>query len=68
MQLPVCGRYENIIVKFTGQITVPSHWTSTYFAGYTDDGFRIYIDGQLAVNNWVEQGVRWSQLCLQYMM
>jgi hypothetical protein len=61
MQLPVCGnRYENFIVKFTGQITVPDHWTSTYFAGNTDDGFRMYIDGQLAVNNWVEQGARWS--------
>jgi hypothetical protein len=66
MYLPVCGRYENIIVKFTGQITVPSHWTSTYFAGYTDDGFRMYIDGQLAVNNWVEQGVRWSQMSPVY--
>ncbi len=60
MNLPVCGRYENIIVKFTGKITVPDHWTSTYFAGYTDDGFRMFIDGQLAINNWVEQGVRWS--------
>lgn len=60
MQLPVCGRYENIIVKFTGIITVPSHWTSTFFAGYTDDGFRMYVNGNLAVNNWVEQGVRWS--------
>ena len=60
MYLPVCGRYENIIVKFTGVITVPSYWTSTYFAGYTDDGFRMYVDGSLAVNNWVEQGARWS--------
>ena len=61
MSLPVCGnRYENFIVKFTGTITVPSHWTSTYFAGYTDDGFRMYIDGSLVINNWVEQGVRWS--------
>jgi uncharacterized protein YoxC len=60
MNLPVCGRYENIIVKFTGQITVPSHWTGVYFAGYTDDGFRMFVDGNLAVNNWVEQGVRWS--------
>jgi len=60
MNLPVCGYYENIIVKFTGVITVPSHWTSTYFAGYTDDGFRMYVDGQLAVNNWVEQGTTWS--------
>jgi hypothetical protein len=60
MQLPVCGRYENIIVKFTGQITVPSWFTQTYFAGYTDDGFRMYVDGQLAVDNWVEQGTQWS--------
>lgn len=61
MQLPVCGnRYENIVVKFTGQITVPSWFTSTYFAGYTDDGFKMYVNGQLAINNWVEQGVRWS--------
>jgi len=60
MNLPVCGRYEDIIVKFTGRITVPDHWTSTYFAGYTDDGFRMYVNGQLAVNNWVEQGVTWS--------
>ena len=61
MQLPVCGnRYENIVVKFAGQITVPSWFTAVAFAGYTDDGFRMYIDGQPAVNNWVEQGVRWS--------
>jgi hypothetical protein len=61
MQLPVCGnRYENFIVKFTGQIKVPDHWTSTYFAGNTDDGFRMYIDGQLAIDNWQEQGAEWS--------
>ena len=61
MNLPVCGnRVENFIVKFTGQINVPQHWTSTYFAGATDDGFRMYINGELAINNWVEQGVRWS--------
>jgi hypothetical protein len=60
MNLPVCGYYENIIVKFTGVITVPSYWTSTYFAGYTDDGFRMYVNGNLAVNNWVEQGTTWS--------
>jgi hypothetical protein len=60
MNLPVCGYYENIIVKFTGKITVPDHWTSTKFAGYTDDGFRMYVDGQLAVDNWIEQGTTWS--------
>ena len=62
MQRPVCGnRYENFIVKFTGQITVPEWFTSTKFAGYTDDGFRMYIDGALVINNWVEQGTTWSQ-------
>ena len=62
MQLPVCGnRYSNFIVKFTGQITVPEWFTSTKFAGYTDDGFRMYIDGVLVINNWVEQGTTWSQ-------
>ena len=61
MQLPVCGnRYENFIVKFTGQITVPEWFTQAYFAGYTDDGFRMYIDGSLAIDNWVEQGTTWS--------
>jgi hypothetical protein len=61
MQLPVCGnRYENFIVNFSGRITAPSWFTQTYFAGYTDDGFRMYVDGQLAVDNWVEQGTTWS--------
>ncbi len=61
MTRPVCGnRYENFIVKFTGKITVPSWFTQTYFAGYTDDGFRMYIDGSLAIDNWVEQGTTWS--------
>lgn len=67
MQLPVCGnRYENIVVKFTGRITVPDHWTSTYFAGLTDDGFKMYINGQLAISNWVEQGAEWSQYSPTY--
>jgi len=61
MTRPVCGnRYENFIVKFTGKITVPSWFTQAYFAGYTDDGFRMYIDGELAINNWREQGTTWS--------
>ncbi len=53
-------RWKDIIVKFTGKITVPSDWTSVYFAGYTDDGFKMYVDGNLAINNWVEQGSTWS--------
>jgi hypothetical protein len=67
MTRPVCGnRYENFIVKFTGKITVPSWFTSTYFAGYTDDGFRMYINGELAINNWREQGTTWSAYSRTY--
>ncbi|NDB60763.1 hypothetical protein EB001_20305, partial [bacterium] len=55
-----CGYYYNFVVKFTGTITVPSWFTETKFAGYTDDGFKMYIDGQLAINNWREQGSTWS--------
>jgi len=61
MQPPVCGYYEDFIVKFTGKITVPSHWSTTYFAGYTDDGFKMYVDGQLAIDEWVEKGSSWSE-------
>jgi len=61
MQPPVCGYYEDFIVKFTGKITVPSYWTTTYFAGYTDDGFRMYVNGQLAIDEWVEKGSSWSE-------
>ena len=39
---------------------MPSDWTSVYFAGYTDDGFKMYVDGNLAIDNWVEQGTTWS--------
>jgi hypothetical protein len=66
MNLPVCGYYEDIIVKFTGVITVPSWFSTTYFAGYTDDGFKMYVNGSLAVNNWVEQGATWSPMSPVY--
>lgn len=55
-----CGYYYNFVVKFTGKITVPSWFTEIKFAGYTDDGFKMYINGQLAINNWREQGSTWS--------
>ncbi len=56
-----CGRYEDVVIKFTGKITVPQEWGTTKFAGYTDDGFRMYIDGQLVIDQWVEQGSTWSE-------
>jgi len=61
-----CGRTENFIVKFTGQIVVPSHWTTTRFAGFTDDGFKMYVNGQLATSQWIEQGSNWSPFTPYY--
>jgi single-stranded DNA-binding protein len=31
-----------------------------YFAAYTDDGSRIYVDGVLEAEQWREQGSTWS--------
>jgi hypothetical protein len=56
-----CGYYENIVVKFTGKITVPQQWGTTYFAGYTDDGFKMYINGTQVIDQWQEQGSTWSE-------
>ncbi len=55
-----CGFYEDIVVKFTGKITVPAEYNTVKFAGYTDDGFKMYVDGELATSQWVEQGSTWS--------
>lgn len=55
-----CGRNENIVVVFTGRITAPAGVNQISFAGYTDDGFRMYVDGNLVINNWREQGSAWS--------
>lgn len=58
--MPVCGRYENLFVVFSGKITAPEGVNVVSFAGYTDDGFRMYVDGQLVINQWQEQGATWS--------
>lgn len=58
--MPVCGRHENLFVVFSGKITAPNGASQVSFAGYTDDGFRMYVDGQLVINWWVDQGATWS--------
>ena len=58
--MPICGRYENMVVIFTGKITAPEGVNQISFAGYTDDGFRMYVDGQLVIEQWVDQGSTWS--------
>ena len=56
----ICGLSENIIGIFTATLTVPAGINDVYFAGYTDDGFRLYVNGSLATQQWEEQGATWS--------
>jgi polyhydroxyalkanoate synthesis regulator phasin len=54
------GRADDVIVTFEGQITAPDGVDLISFGGYTDDGFKLEIDGQTVINNWVDQGSTWS--------
>ena len=56
----ICGESENIIGIFKATVTVPLDVNLVKFAGATDDGFRLYVDGVLATEQWEEQGVTWS--------
>ncbi len=56
----ICGLSENIIGIFRTKLTVPEGINSIRLAGATDDGFRLYIDGALETERWIEQGTTWS--------
>jgi len=42
-------------VRWTGQIQIPTTGTYTFFTT-TDDGVRLWVNGQLLVDQWVNQG------------
>ena len=43
-------------VRWTGELQVP--WTDTYhFVARASDGVRLWIDGQLIINDWVDRSV-----------
>jgi len=64
---PVMGtRSDGVIVKFTGTITIPDEANLLRYAVYSDDGALLYIDGQVAINNWRDQGSTWSQYSQTY--
>ena len=54
------GPSDRVIVKFEGTITVPDEAVAVKYAVSSDDGSIMYIDGQLAISNWRDQGTAWS--------
>ena len=49
------GLWDGVIVKFEGWITPPEAKTY-YMCAYTDDGFQLYLDGQLVIPDWWDRG------------
>ena len=46
---------DGFTVRWTGMITVPSSATYTFYT-VTDDGIRLWIDGQQIIDNWTDHG------------
>jgi len=54
----VPGKYWS--VRWTGQVQ-PKYSGTYYFSTVTDDGARLYINGQLVIDKWINQGAtRWN--------
>ncbi len=49
------GRHEELSVRWTGALVVPRSGKYTFYAG-SDDGQRLWIDGELVLDNWQGQG------------
>jgi hypothetical protein len=59
-------RSDRVIIKYEGTITVPEEAVAVKYGVYSDDGSKLYIDGQLAINNWRDQGPTWSPFSPTY--
>ena len=46
---------EDVIVKLTGDFT-PISTGTTYITAPADDGVKLYLDGQLYINDWYDKG------------
>lgn len=54
-QTPLFGMSEDFIVKYEGHITAPISGDIVFLPS-ADDGTKLYIDGVLLDNNWVDKG------------
>ncbi|MFA5076434.1 MAG: PA14 domain-containing protein [Patescibacteria group bacterium] len=46
----------NFSVRWVGKIKVDNNTTKTFYT-YSDDGVRLYIDGNLIINDWSDHGL-----------
>ena len=60
------GLSDHVIVKYEGTITVPNDAVAVKYAVYSDDGAKLYLDGNLAISNWRDQGPTWSSYSPTY--
>jgi hypothetical protein len=49
------GRYDRVLVRFTGNISFPDTQDVRFYAP-GDDGVQLYIDGNLIINDWFDKG------------
>lgn len=53
------GIYSRIFIRFSGYIR--PRYSETYsFYDYSDDGVRVWINGQLVINRWYDHGPSWG--------
>src|SRR5215204_3555274 len=45
---------DNFAVRWRGQVEPPTTDTYTFYAN-SDDGVRLWVDGRLLIDNWVNQ-------------
>jgi hypothetical protein len=49
------GQGDSVLVKFEGWLSPPES-KIYYLCAYTDDGFKLYLDDELVINDWVDRG------------